>query len=459
MVYDVVVIGAGLSGLQAAYSAKQAGLSIAIVEARERPGGKVWSVPLASGRGLADLGAAWINDQLQPRVTAYINQFGLKTIKQAVEGTAITQVSKNERVEFPLGIVPDFDPAEKENLIKIRDIIQEASLRKEKPRPEDDAISLEQYVRNLGATEKTVQMAHVWTRAMHGKEASEESAAYFIDYCRSNHGLLAVRADDKTGGNYQRLVNGTLDIACGIARLVGEENIFYNEPVVSINDQEKHVTVTTTTGKAFASNKVIISIPSAMFRELTFKPQLPARLKEITDNATLGHYNKAIVCYDRPWWKDLGYNGFFFSYVGPISIARDTSVPEKGLYALTCFVNGKPGEEWSKLRPHDRRRTVLEQLANVYNVGPESELWRPIEIFDQVWQHETYSRGALAPIPALGHYTKFADVYGKPVGNIHFVGTEYSNHWKGYMEGALNSGDIGAQEVIQALSQVPRAHL
>ena len=107
MVYDVVVVGAGMSGLQAAYSAKEAGLSITVVEARDRPGGKVWSVPLASGRGVADLGAAWINDKLQPRVTAYINQFGLKTIKQPIDGTAITQVSKDERVEFPFGIVPD----------------------------------------------------------------------------------------------------------------------------------------------------------------------------------------------------------------------------------------------------------------------------------------------------------------------------------------------------------------
>lgn len=228
---------------------------------------------------------------------------------------------------------------------------------------------------------------------------------------------------------------------------------------MSINDQKNQVTVTTTTGKAFTASKVIVSIPSTLFRDLTFHPQLPARLKEITDNTSLGHYNKVIICYDRPWWKDLGYNGVFFSYIGPVSLGRDSSIPEKRLYALTCFVNGKPGEEWSKLRPHDRRRSVLEQLANVYNVGPDSELWRPIEIFDQIWQHEQYSRGALAPIPALGHYTTFADIYGKPVGNIHFVGTEYSNHWKGYMEGALTSGDIGAQEVIQALDKEPLAHL
>ncbi|KAF4987384.1 hypothetical protein FDECE_15459 [Fusarium decemcellulare] len=457
--FDVVVVGAGLSGLQAALSAKQAGLSIAVVEARNRVGGKVWSVPLASKRGVADLGAAWINDQLQPRVTAYVRQFGIQTTRQYTDKIAIMQSSETERLEFPFGIVPDFPEEEKQNLIKIRDHIEAASLRKEAPRPEDDNITLDRYVRNLGANEKTAQMANIWARAMHGLESTQESAAYFIDYCRSNHGLIAVRADDQTGGNYMRLHGGTTQIAEGIARLVGNDNIFLSEPVASINDEGTQVTVTTTTGKAFKARKCIISIPTALFKELKFTPSLPAPVQEITNNTTLGHYNKAIVCYDKPWWRDLGYNGFFFSYVGPTSIARDSSVPEKGFYAITCFVNGAAGHEWSKLPPHERRRAILEQFAAVYNVGPDSELWRPIEVFDQIWQHEQYSRGALAPIPALGHYTKFASVYGKPVGNLHFVGTEYSNHWKGYMEGALTSGDQGAQEVIQRIEQSLKAHL
>ncbi|KAM0418926.1 hypothetical protein ACHAPT_012191 [Fusarium lateritium] len=457
--FDLVVVGAGLSGLQAAYSAKQAGLTVAVVEARDRVGGKVWSVPLASKRGVADLGAAWVNDRLQPRVTAYIRQFGLKTTLQPIDKVVIMQASENERLEFPFGIVPDFPEEEKQNLIKIRDHIEAESLKKEPPRPEDDQVSLDQYVRNLGANEKTAKMANIWTRAMHGLESTQESAAYFIDYCRSNHGLLAVRADDHTGGNYMRLQGGTYDIATGLAGLVGENNIFLSEPVASINDHKTHITVASRTGKSLTGKKCIVSIPSAMFKELNFTPSLPAPVQEITNAATLGHYNKAIVCYDKPWWRDLGYNGFFFSYVGPVSIARDSSVPEKGFYALTCFVNGTSGHEWSKLVPHERRRAVLEQLAAVYNVGPESELWRPIEVFDQVWQHEEFSRGALAPIPAIGHYTKFASVYGKPVGNLHFVGTEYSDHWKGYMEGALTSGDKGAQEVIGALGQTPRSRL
>lgn len=196
-----------------------------------------------------------------------------------------------------------------------------------------------------------------------------------------------------------------------------------------------------------------------MFKDFNFSPPLPRRLQEVTNSAFLGHYNKAIVVYDRPWWRDQGYNGFFISYDSPVCLARDTSVDDKRFYSLTCFVNGSNGQIWSKLYPHQRRKAVLDQLAKVYQQDADSELFRPIEILDQIWKHEMYSQGALAPILALGHLTEYADVYGKPVGNIHFVGTEYSPEWKGYMDGALYSGELGAQEVVDAINRSTRAKL
>ena len=105
--FDVAVIGAGLSGLQAAYSAQQSGLSVVVIEARDRVGGKTWSVPLASGRGVADLAAAWINDKTQRRIGSYVKRFGLKTTKQRLEGKAVIQISKDERAVFPFGITPE----------------------------------------------------------------------------------------------------------------------------------------------------------------------------------------------------------------------------------------------------------------------------------------------------------------------------------------------------------------
>lgn len=76
------------------------------------------------------------------------------------------------------------------------------------PSVQDDNMSLDQYVRELGALPKTLKMINLWARVMHGLESTEESAAWFIDYCRRNGGLLSIRSDDKTGGQYQRFQDG-----------------------------------------------------------------------------------------------------------------------------------------------------------------------------------------------------------------------------------------------------------
>lgn len=101
-----------------------------------------------------------------------------------------------------------FPPEEKRNLEMIHDYIEAESQKREAPKFKDDQVSLDTYVRKLGATEKTCKLVNLWVRAMHGLESTEESAAHFIEYCRRNHGLLAARADDRTGGNYLRLQGG-----------------------------------------------------------------------------------------------------------------------------------------------------------------------------------------------------------------------------------------------------------
>ncbi|KAL4934874.1 hypothetical protein BDV06DRAFT_235000 [Aspergillus oleicola] len=465
--FDVIIIGAGLSGLQAALSAQEAGLSICVLEARDRIGGKIWSVPLASRRVYADLGGAWVNTTLQPRVGAYIKKFGLRTVEQTLEGRAVMQQGVKERFEFPFGTTPGFTLEEKKNLEFIRDHIQAKSLTPGPPKFADDNVSLDQYVRNLGAVPAVVKMVNLWAQVMHGLEATEYSAAWFIDYCRRNRGLLAIRADDETGGQHLRFIDGAQSLPNKIASLIPPSRIHLSTPVLSIHDHGTHVLVISTTGQTFTSRKVTLSIPSTMYKELNIQPPLPPRVQEVTNGTVLGDYNKAIVCYDRPWWRERGFNGYFASYTGPVILARDTSVDEVGHYSLTCFVNGQPGREWGKLRAHERRAVVLDQIAAIFTPSSEinpdnknySEFYKPIEFFDQIWQHEQYSRGALAPVTKLGHYMEFADVYGKPVGNLHFVGTEYSTEWKGYMEGALCSGETGAREVIQALTGTGWANL
>lgn len=105
--HDVLVIGAGLSGLQAATTAHAANLSVLVLEARNRVGGKSWSVPLASGRGSVELGAAWINDTNQRRMWKYAQLFGLEMVTQRAEGECVMLEEGGKRGTFAFGKSPN----------------------------------------------------------------------------------------------------------------------------------------------------------------------------------------------------------------------------------------------------------------------------------------------------------------------------------------------------------------
>lgn len=103
---DVAIIGAGLAGLSAAREVIRSGLSCVILEAHERVGGKTWSQPTSDGKGIVELGAAWINDVNQTRMIKLVRQFGLEMIAQNTEGNCVFQGTDGRVSQFPYGELP-----------------------------------------------------------------------------------------------------------------------------------------------------------------------------------------------------------------------------------------------------------------------------------------------------------------------------------------------------------------
>ena len=103
--YDVVVVGAGLSGLQAALSVRAAGFSVCVVEATNRVGGKTLTVQSCE-KGFNDLGAAWINDTNQSEMFKLYQHYGIDTEVQRDTGETLLQAADGSVTKVPFGTPP-----------------------------------------------------------------------------------------------------------------------------------------------------------------------------------------------------------------------------------------------------------------------------------------------------------------------------------------------------------------
>lgn len=180
-------------------------------------------------------------------------------------------------------------------------------------------------------------------------------------------------------------------------------------------------------------------------------PELPDAKKELSETTKLGYWSKTILVFKEPWWRAANLSGAFLSVNGPIILTRDTSVDEDDQYSIATIQIGQPGRDWSELDAEDRRQAVLEQFRTAFGTVV-NDIPEPINIIEKEWSKDPWALGAPSPVMVPGIMTKDA---GKsirdPVGNLHFIGTETSHVWKGYLEGAVRSGVRGANEVITAL--------
>jgi monoamine oxidase len=99
--------------------------------------------------------------------------------------------------------------------------------------------------------------------------------------------------------------------------------------------------------------------------------------------------------------------------------------------------------------PNEKTSDVLDQIATMIGDEHGYRVYQTEEIIEDEWIKEHWSQGAPTPVMGPNLLNRYAAVLGAPCGSSHFVGTGTAYEWKGYMNGAISSGERDAQEVIQ----------
>ena len=155
---------------------------------------------------------------------------------------------------------------------------------------------------------------------------------------------------------------------------------------------------------------------------------------------------KAEAIYDKAFWRDAGLSGQAVADVGPARTTFDAS-PRNGTPGVMLgFVGGHDARIWAERSAAARRQAVLNNLADYYGAAA----LKPKKYFEQDWSQEVWTRGCPVGYTAPGVLYEYGPALRRPVGRVHWAGTETSTFWIGYMDGAVRSGERAAREVLRA---------
>lgn len=443
---DVVVVGAGLSGLVAAKRLADHGLNVRVIEAKSRVGGRLKSTTLFSGHTVDD-GGAWVGPQ-QTAILALLRELGMETYPQYDVGRHL--IRRGGRTRYYTGSTPSLDLLSLIDLAIVQARLNRMARQVSGPSPWSarEAHRMDQqtlghwidcHVRTSGAR----LVIELLTALSFGCTPSELSLFAFAIHVASA-GDLATLINVRNGALQWRIAGGAASAPVRLAAILGER-VCLGRPVRRIDRSEKQILIEAE-DRRWRARGVIVAVDPATARSIEHIPRLPPQREHLECRYTMGSGRKIHVVYDRPFWRDAGLSGQAIADQGITRASFDSSPPDASVGVLTTFAGLALGERRDLLQSsaaEPRRAAVLQELSALF--GPLA--LRPVEYVEQDWTGEPYQAGCL-PCPGTGLMSTCGESLLKPHDGIHWAGAETSHIWEGHMDGAVRSGERAAKEVV-----------
>ncbi|XP_015256947.1 PREDICTED: probable flavin-containing monoamine oxidase A [Cyprinodon variegatus] len=461
-IWDVVIIGAGLSGLSAAHLLRKRDpkLKIVILEAKDRVGGRTVSseIPAADGVDRWDLGGQWVGST-QTHIMELIKDLGLEVYPQFSAGKKVlhtggpTSKVRAYQSSFPtLSLLALLDTIQL--MWKFDRLCRTVCVQDPRRTPnaaELDGMTLHSYIQQHTWTEELKEILGVCSRSVFGVEPSQMSFLFFLMYATAAGGLQALLETSPGCAQEFKIKGGTQQLSECLAQQVGLKNVRLGSAVTAIWQDSEWARVMTT-NDTFLCRAVIVTCPPHLAAKIQYQPALPSMREFLTQNMLVGHLIKFIVTYKTAFWKENGFSGEIVTGSStdcPFCVTFDATSP-RGNPALVGFISGQQATFWTTREAGERREAVLSSLVKY--LGPEAASC--IHYEEKDWAKEEYNGGCPVNVMAPGLLTYYQPSLRNPCGRIHWAGTETATQWCGYMDGAVQAGQRAALEVLSEVCHV-----
>ncbi len=449
---DFAIVGAGYAGLTAARKLRAAGRSVVVLEAQSRVGGRVYTQKHVDGTPL-DLGGQWIGPT-QDRILALTREVGVETFPTYGRGHNVLHL-RGRRSKYK-GTIPFVGLFSLLNIgwamWRLNSMAQRVPLDAPwtaRRAREWDRQTLASWIDRNVHLPVARDMLDVGLETVFSAGAADLSLLHALFYVHSA-GKLERLLDVRGGAQQDRFVGGAQGVADRVAAALGDA-VQLGSPVRRLAQDSSGVTLEGEGGKVRA-RRAIVAIPPALAARIDYTPPLPGFRDQLTQRMPMGSVLKCMAIYDRPFWRDDGLSGQAVSDRGPVHVTFDNSPPEGKPGVLLGFIEADEARRVGRLPEAERRKEVLDCFARYFGERART----PDAYVDRSWADEPWARGCYVAFMPTGVWTAYGPALREPIGRIHWAGTETATVWNGYIDGAIQSGERAAEEVLDAEGVIER---
>lgn len=448
----IVVLGAGLAGLSAAYQLTQVGHDVTILEARTRPGGRVHTLrePFADGLH-AEAGAMFIPESHDLSMR-YARLFRLPLIPVPTQRRQPVYYLRGRRINptqaretnWPLDLSLEEKRlglggmTEKYVISVLQEIVDASSMNWP---PEElkkyDRMTYAEFLRSRGASVEAVRLLRLNDADLTGDGVDRVSALM----------VLREAALNLNSGRLFTIRGGTDLLPKALAARLASK-IHYGSPVVRLAHDARGVRATYRQAgvhETIAADYLICTIPFSILKEIEVSPMFsPAKQRAIRELP----YTSAARVYlqsKREFWTSEGLGISAYTDLPVMAIVNSTLNQPGTRGILDSYMAGEEARRVTAMKETERLSFTLNQVEKVYPA-----IRKNFEGGTSVcWDEDEWARGAYAWFKP-GQMSDLLPHIARPEGRIHFAG-EHASSWPGWMQGAFQSGHRAAREINEAI--------
>ena len=441
---DVVIVGAGAAGLTAAHELRKAGLSVAVLEARERVGGRLWTDVIDGA--MLELGGQWVSPD-QDALIDTVAELGLATFSRYREGDSV-YVGPDGTVSRFTGEMFPVSPETERTIDEITQRLDAMVAEIDPDRPfahpkaaEWDTITWDAWLRQQTDDDEAVRnLAFATGSAMLTKPTHAFSLLQSLLMAASagsySHLVDADFILDK------RVVGGLQQVPVLLAERLGDD-VFLNRPVRTIEWSDAGVTAHAD-GLTVRARSAVLAVAPVLYNRISFVPPMPRLQHQMHQHISMGFVIKVHAVYETPFWREKGLSGTAFSPYEICHEAYDNTNHDDPRGTLVGFVSDRNADDMFRLSAEERKERILESLSHYY--GPEAK--DPVVYYESDWGTEEWTRGAYAASFDLGGLHRYGADVRTPVGPIQFACSDIAGAGYQHVDGAIRMGRLAARNIL-----------